>query len=480
MRKILISSAIALCLLSLLSGPACAAVPWLNNLQQAQQIARQQHRLVLIHFYTDWCGPCVKLERDVFPRPDVSRAISDYFVPVKIDADRSRDLARKYRVDRFPTDIILDSSGRVLLRAVTPQDPARYIQMLNDVAADQGPAPSPYGLASQQGQAAENFASAHGPPSTPGLGAQQAAPAAQTGPYGPQIGAYGQQTSNASAANATARNSSTSSWSQQVPGYPNQAPYGSQPAPTQSVYAPPYANQFQASANAAASPSTGAPFTHPAERPIGNNYGGPWNDQAAAPGIAGPPQPGPQGNWQHGQQFAHNRYGAPNATAEMQPPQAGYEGSEQPVYGSPATDRYDTQADQRADFAAPLTSAQPPVQSKALDGYCPVTLAEKETWELGDPRWGAIHRGRTYLFVSEAHQQRFLADPDRFSPVLSGYDPTRFIDNGTAVEGARRHGLWFRGEMYLFADEGSLERFQQSPEYYAQKSHEIMMRGVTR
>jgi protein disulfide-isomerase len=113
-----------------------------------------------------------------------------------------------------------------------------------------------------------------------------------------------------------------------------------------------------------------------------------------------------------------------------------------------------------------------------LEGFCPVSLAQKETWERGDPRWGAVHRGRTYLFASASHQQQFLADPDRYSPVLSGYDTTRFVDYGEPVEGKRRHGMWFRGKMYLFAEEGSLERFQRSPEYYAQKSHEIMMRGA--
>ena len=104
-------------------------------------------------------------------------------------------------------------------------------------------------------------------------------------------------------------------------------------------------------------------------------------------------------------------------------------------------------------------------------------LAQEDVWRRGDSQWGAVHRGRTYLFASERQQQRFMADPDRFSPVLSGYDAVRYIDGGAIVPGNREHGIWFGGKIYLFADEPSLEQFQRSPEYYARRGYEIMMRA---
>jgi YHS domain-containing protein len=99
---------------------------------------------------------------------------------------------------------------------------------------------------------------------------------------------------------------------------------------------------------------------------------------------------------------------------------------------------------------------------------------------MGVAQWGAVHRGRTYLFTSQAQQQKFLSDPDRYSPILSGIDPTQFIDSGAVADGKRNHGMWFRGKMYLFSSEESLQRFQGSPEYYAQRSREVMMRGTMR
>jgi len=117
---------------------------------------------------------------------------------------------------------------------------------------------------------------------------------------------------------------------------------------------------------------------------------------------------------------------------------------------------------------------EPPL---VLEGFCPVTLQEEDVWRRGDSEWGAIHRGRTYLFGSERHQKRFLDDPDRFSPVLSGYDPVRYIEGGESISGSREHGIWFGGKIFLFTGESSLEQFRIRPDYYAQRAHAIMMKA---
>jgi len=105
----------------------------------------------------------------------------------------------------------------------------------------------------------------------------------------------------------------------------------------------------------------------------------------------------------------------------------------------------------------------------ALDGFCPVQLLEKDRWQPGQRAWGAIHRGRTYLFAGPDEQRRFLADPDRYAPVSSGNDVVLLLDQGRMVSGDRNHGLRFDGHVYLFADEATLARFQNNPQFYADR-----------
>jgi YHS domain-containing protein len=128
-------------------------------------------------------------------------------------------------------------------------------------------------------------------------------------------------------------------------------------------------------------------------------------------------------------------------------------------------------------------SQAPPI---GLDGFCPVTLLEtvardpsdRSAWRKGDKRYGAIHRGRTYLFVSPECQQRFLASPDAFAPALAGCDPVHFADRGQMVDGKRAYGLVTPDRrIYLFADEASRNRFEQSPAAYSNAIQQALLRS---
>ena len=129
-------------------------------------------------------------------------------------------------------------------------------------------------------------------------------------------------------------------------------------------------------------------------------------------------------------------------------------------------------------------SQAPPL---ALDGFCPVTLMEKMAanpadrgaWKKGDKRFGAIHNGRTYLFASGEAQQRFLASPDQYAPALSGCDPVLYAERGQLVDGKRAYGLVTPDKhIYLFADESSRNRFEQSPAGYSAAIQQAMARNT--
>jgi len=101
-----------------------------------------------------------------------------------------------------------------------------------------------------------------------------------------------------------------------------------------------------------------------------------------------------------------------------------------------------------------------------LEGYCPVTLAERGSWVEGRAQWGARHRGRTYLFASAEQQRAFLADPDRYAPALSGDDPVLAFDAGKSTPGQRRYGVTYQARTYLFATTETRDAFAANPQRY--------------
>ena len=139
-----------------------------------------------------------------------------------------------------------------------------------------------------------------------------------------------------------------------------------------------------------------------------------------------------------------------------------------PIAGAPQANTFATNA------------SQPPLQQQpggppaiapgnaplALDGMCPVRLCEKHVWNPGDVRFGMQHRGRTYLFAGPEELERFRANPDRYSPVMSGNDPVLALDQGQAVAGSRMFGLFCGDHYYLFNSEQTLQAFAQNPKRY--------------
>jgi YHS domain-containing protein len=95
-------------------------------------------------------------------------------------------------------------------------------------------------------------------------------------------------------------------------------------------------------------------------------------------------------------------------------------------------------------------------------------------WVKGDPKWGAIHRGRTYLFIGPREQQQFLANPDYYSPALAGIDPVLAIDHRQSVPGLREHSLDYDNQFYFFSSEATLQQFTASPQRYADGVRQAM------
>jgi YHS domain-containing protein/thiol-disulfide isomerase/thioredoxin len=125
--------------------------------------------------------------------------------------------------------------------------------------------------------------------------------------------------------------------------------------------------------------------------------------------------------------------------------------------------------------ANPPAPSPPPNQPAfGLEGYCPVQLAEKEVWSPGDQRWGAVHRGRTYLFVGPEQRERFLRDPDHYAPIGSGDDIVWLVDHGRSVPGTRNHGVFYLGKVFLFSDETTLAKFRSNPKHYAEAALKAM------
>ncbi len=144
---------------TLLAVPASAqqeAVHWHNDLESAKVVAKQTGRLVLVHFWTPSCGPCMALNQNVFNQPGVANAIETQFVPVKLNADENSATAQWFGINRVPTDVVITPDGQLVAKLISPPTPAAYVAELTSAA---GKYASRSGQAYAQAAAAAPFQS---------------------------------------------------------------------------------------------------------------------------------------------------------------------------------------------------------------------------------------------------------------------------------------------------------------------------------
>ncbi|RYZ23771.1 MAG: DUF255 domain-containing protein [Chitinophagaceae bacterium] len=128
----------------LLSGKAVSAQS--GTFEQALATARTEHKAVLLRFSgSDWCIPCIRMEKEVFGDSVVSRYTAAHLVSVQADFPRQkkhqlpheRQLANEALAERFnpngsfPLLVLLNGDGKVLGRweaAVT--DKAAFVAEL--------------------------------------------------------------------------------------------------------------------------------------------------------------------------------------------------------------------------------------------------------------------------------------------------------------------------------------------------------------
>ena len=76
----------------------------------------------------------MQLEKEVFSRPEVGRALEANFVPVKLNVDEAPATARMYGVTSLPTDVILTPSGRFVAQLQSLPTANQYLAQRNRLA----------------------------------------------------------------------------------------------------------------------------------------------------------------------------------------------------------------------------------------------------------------------------------------------------------------------------------------------------------
>lgn len=106
---------------TLLLGPGFASSPggqgekdsgiqWYSFKEGVEKIKKSDKKGYL-HFYTDWCGYCRKMEKETFSDKDVISSLNKDFVSIKINGEEQPGIAGKFGVNRYPFNWFVDKKN---------------------------------------------------------------------------------------------------------------------------------------------------------------------------------------------------------------------------------------------------------------------------------------------------------------------------------------------------------------------------------
>jgi thioredoxin-related protein len=139
---------VVLASLGCLALAAGAGELWTENAKDAMAQAAKEKKDLLMDFTgSDWCGWCIKLDKEVFSQPAFTEEAPKQFVLLKLDFPQRKpqsaelkkqnaELQAKYGVEGYPTIVLADAKGRAYAQTgYRPGGAEGYLKHLAELRA---------------------------------------------------------------------------------------------------------------------------------------------------------------------------------------------------------------------------------------------------------------------------------------------------------------------------------------------------------
>ncbi|MEP0265932.1 thioredoxin family protein [Dokdonia sp.] len=120
---------------------------WVTDFEEAKEIAiAKEQKIILVFQGSDWCAPCIKLDREIWSTDIFKSYAKDHYVMLQADFPRKKknalpeaqatanaQLAETYnRQGIFPFVVVLDAKGNVLgqtsYKKIAPKEYINHIE----------------------------------------------------------------------------------------------------------------------------------------------------------------------------------------------------------------------------------------------------------------------------------------------------------------------------------------------------------------
>lgn len=88
-------------------------IKW-HSYNDGVSLGEKQSKKIFVTFYADWCGYCKKMDKETFTNASVVNYLANNYVTVKVDTQKEKTLASKFRISGLPSHMFLSEKGEII------------------------------------------------------------------------------------------------------------------------------------------------------------------------------------------------------------------------------------------------------------------------------------------------------------------------------------------------------------------------------
>ena len=122
-------------------------IKW-HSFEEGVVLARQGNKKILVDVYTDWCGWCKKMDKEVYSNRTVGQTLTSNFIAIKLNAESQKgvtydgtsmteaSLASAMGVTGYQTILFLNPSAKPITKISGYMEPREFTSILGFIGED--------------------------------------------------------------------------------------------------------------------------------------------------------------------------------------------------------------------------------------------------------------------------------------------------------------------------------------------------------
>ncbi len=79
--------------------------------EEGVTVGKKDKKKIFLNFYADWCQYCKVMDQKTFKDASVVAYLNEHFIPVRVDSEKQKKLAREFNVQALPVSWFIAEDG---------------------------------------------------------------------------------------------------------------------------------------------------------------------------------------------------------------------------------------------------------------------------------------------------------------------------------------------------------------------------------